>query len=233
MPFISTSDDLLLAEELLLLVLDDEKGQATVSNTEPGLAGALLLDLADGGWLQCSDGKLVLAAAAPDGTPPAGVLDDALTVIRDAGEPGDAKQWVRKLPRELKPLQKRTATRLFERGVLAEERHKVLGLFATDRYPEADPEPERALRERLRAELTGARDLTPRTALLVPLLRAYRLVGKLVDKPDRKAVEARAKEIAEAPGNVGGAVRAVLEETQAAVMVAVMASTTATMIATN
>jgi hypothetical protein len=222
----STPEDLLLAEELLLLVLDDEKGQATVSSAETGLAGALLLDLADGGWLVCSDGTLVPAGGAAGDTPPAGVLDDALTAIRDAGEPRDAKHWVRKLPRELKPLQKRTAQRLFERGVLAAERHKVLGLFATDRYPEADPEPERALRERLRAELTGARDVSPRTALLVPLLRAYRLVGKLVDKTDRKATEARAKEIAESPGNVGGAVKAVLDEMQAAVMVAVMASTT-------
>ena len=79
------------------------------------------------------------------------------------------------------------AARLVERGVLSEDRHKVLGLFGVDRWPEADPEPERALRERLRAELTGAAEVSERTALLAPLLRASDLVGKVVAKDERKA----------------------------------------------
>jgi Golgi phosphoprotein 3 len=223
----STPDDLLLAEELLLLALDDDKGTTTISSAETGLAGALLLDLAVARWLRADGDKLVPADEPPTAEPPpAGLLGDALAVIRDAGEPHGAKHWVRRLPRELKPLRGRVAQRLVERGVLADERRKVLGLVSIQRYPEADPEPERALRERLRSELTGGGDVSPRTALLVPLLSAYRLVGGIVGKADRKPAEARAKAIAEQPGDVGGAVRAVLNETQAAVMAAVTAATT-------
>ena len=135
-----TSTDLLLAEELLLLALDDEKGKDTTMGTDTGLAGALLLDLAAGGWLEDAGGKLVPAAAPPAGaTPPHGVLADALRVVQASSTPRDAGHWLRKLTDELKPIKGRVAARLVDRGVLTEQRHKVLGLFGTDRYPEADP----------------------------------------------------------------------------------------------
>jgi hypothetical protein len=213
--------DLLLAEELLLLVLDDEKGHNTAQGADSGLAGALLLDLAAGGWIDAADDKLIPAVPPPSGQAPAEVLADALAAIQAEAKPRDAKHWVRKLPNELRPIKGRVATRLVERGVLSEQRRKVLGLVSVERYSEADPEPERALRERLRAELTGTGDVSPRTALLVPLLRAYNLVAKLVAKDERKAANRRAKDIAEDPGKVGGAVSSVLSDALVAIYVSV------------
>jgi hypothetical protein len=59
--------DLLLAEELLLLSLDDEKGSdQTWSSLDGGLAGALLLELTEDGALRLDgDDKLVPGASAP------------------------------------------------------------------------------------------------------------------------------------------------------------------------
>ncbi|MDQ3675938.1 MAG: GPP34 family phosphoprotein [Actinomycetota bacterium] len=215
------SPELLLAEELLLLALDDEGGFDRTMGADGGLAGALLLDLADREWLEDADGKLVPAASPPGGSTPPGVLGKALAVIESDSKPRDAKHWVRKLPSELRPIKRHVAELLVERGVLSAERRKMLGFIPHDRYPEADPEPERALRERLRAELTGRADVSPRTALLVPLLRAYDLVQKLVDKDDRKQAKRRATQIADDPGKVGAAVRSALTDTQIAVYVAV------------
>jgi hypothetical protein len=155
---------LLLAEELLLLVLHDERGHNTTQGADSGLAGA---------------------------------------------------------PNELRPIKGRVATRLVEHGVLSEQRRKVLGLVPVERYAQADPEPERALRERLRDELTGTHDLSPRTALLVPLLRPLNLVAKLVEKDERKAADRRAKDIAEDPGRVGGAVGSALSGAMLAIYVSV------------
>lgn len=216
--------DLLLAEELLLLVLDDDKGHDKTKGADGGLAGALLLDLAAAQWLDEADGKLVLATMPPAGQVSAAVLADALAVIQADAKPRAAKHWVRKLPGALKPIKGRVADRLVERGVLSEERRKVLGLVPRVRYLQVDPEPERMLRERLRSELTGAAEVSAHTALLVPLLRTYDLVGKIVAKDERKEANRRARDITEGPAKVGSAVRSVLNETQVAVYAAVNAS---------
>jgi hypothetical protein len=223
-----TSPDLLLAEELLLLALDDEKGNDKTMSTDTGLAGALLLELAAGGWVEDAGGKLVASATPPAGAPPAEVLVEALAVIEASDKPRDAGHWVRKLPGELKPIKARVAARLVERGVLSEHRHKILGLIGVDRWPEADPAPELTLRERLRAELTGATEISERTALLAPLLRALDLLKSVVAKDERKAAGKRAKELADDPAHVGSAVQATVDATRAVVMAAVIASTAAT-----
>ncbi len=218
--------DLLLAEELLLLALDDKKGNDKTMGADTGLAGALLLELVAEGWLEEAGGKLVVAAEPPAGAagPPAGALADALAVIEADAKPRDAGHWVRKLPGELKPIKGRVAGRLVELGVLSERRHKVLGLIGVDRWPEADPEPERTLRERLRAELTGAGEVSVRTALLAPLLRACNLLRTVVAKDERKGADRRAKEIADDPARVGKAVQSTFDATSAAVTAALAAS---------
>jgi len=67
--------DLILAEEFLLLALDDEKGTYQLWNgADPALAGALLLDLAAAGAVHVTDGKL---AAAPDARLEHPLLNDA------------------------------------------------------------------------------------------------------------------------------------------------------------
>jgi hypothetical protein len=135
--------DLLLAEELLLLSVDDEKGSdQTWSSLDGGLAGTLLLELTEDGALRLDgDDKLVAGASAPADP----LLVEALEAVRASDKPRDAKHWVSKLPGELKPLRRRLAERLVERGILGEDRKELLGLTVSRRYPERDPEPERAL----------------------------------------------------------------------------------------
>ena len=111
--------------------------------------------------------------------------------------------------------------------MLTEERRKLIGLFPTTRFPEADPEPERDLRERLRAVLVTERQPTPRDAMLVALLIPYDLVKKLVPRERRKDAQQRAKDIAE-----GGAAAKAVDDTIKGIQAAVIASTTAAIAAT-
>lgn len=207
--------DLLLAEELLLLSLDDEKGSdQTWSSVDGGLAGALLLDLTEDGALRLDgDDKLVPGASAPADP----LLAEALEAVRCADKPRDAKHWVSKLPGELKPLRRRLAERLVERGILGEDRKELLGLTVSRRYPERDPEPERALRARLLAALTGEALPPPRDAELIGLLRPFDLVAKNVPREHRKEAKRRAKEIAQT-GPVGSAVSREVADVQIAIM---------------
>jgi len=224
----ASSADLLLAEELLLLVLDDGKGHdKTLGGADSGLAGALLIELAARGWLELAAGRLVPTVPPPAVAPAASVLAVALAIIAAEGTPRDAGHWVRKLPGELKPIKGSVAARLVDLGILSPQRRKVLGLVPVDRYPELDPEPERLLRRRLRAELTGTTDLSSRTAMLIPLLRAYNLVDKLVDRPQRKEASRLTKAVAEDPGKVTDAVGSALNDTQIAVSAAITAAVAA------
>jgi hypothetical protein len=178
-----------IAEELLLLAYSEEEGKQLISATQldPALAGAILAELAVAERVELSDKKVTLKNPAPLG-------DDELdtTLARIAAEAKDRKPvwWVQKL--QSGKLRRRLLTRLAESGVLAEERGKILGIFPTTRWPEADPGVEADVRERVASVLGGA-DPDPRTAVLIAIMHAAKL--------DRKAFpgasKERIKEIAE------------------------------------
>jgi len=218
--------DLIIAEQLLLLFLDDDKGSERASwGGDPGLAGALLLDLTAAGAIGERDGKLVATPSVALEHP---ALRAAYAAVAASEKPRDAKGWVGRLPKELKPLAGTIADPLVERGVLAEERRKLLGLFKTTRFPQVDPAPERELRERLRAVLLGERTPAPQEAMLVALLQPYDLVGKLVPGDRRKEAKQRAKALAE-----GGAAVKAVDDAIKGIQAAVIASTTAAIAAST
>lgn len=205
--------ELLLAEELLLIALDDEKGSSRNSRLELGLAGALLEDLGRAGALR-SKGKELhsVDVAAPEHP----LLVRAHDVIVGSGRPRSAKAWLGRLPRRLKPIIGTVASGLVQQGVLTEQRRKVLGVFPSTRFPVADPGPERLLRDRLTAVLDGRRRPEDRDALLFGLLVSLEMISELVEWDERRAARERAKEIADG-GITGNAVaRAIQQEMKTA-----------------
>lgn len=223
-PSVPPTGDLILAEELALLAYDDEAGKDRSGyGVDAGLAGALLVDLGAAGCLETQDKKLVATGRpAPDHP----LLTEALGSINRSGKPRDAKRWLRQLGKDLKPLKDRVLQGLVERGIMTKEERRVFRLFPYNRYPQVDPEPERALRERLAAAVLGERVPTDRDALLLALLRPYDLVKHLVPRDRRREANRRAKELAD-QGIAGKAVEKAVQEVQAAILVAVTASTAA------
>lgn len=205
----SMSDDgLVLAEELLLLALDDKKGHDRTWSIESGLAGALLIELTEDGGLRLDEDERLVAeeGAAPDNA----LLAEVLETVRASEKPQGVEHWLGELPRGFGTLRDQVAQRLVDRGVLTEERTKLLGLTLSRRYPEAAPEPERALRARLRELLVDGAEPTPREAALVALLRPFELVRTVVEREERKEAERRAEEIAQS-GPINDAIRRQLD----------------------
>src|SRR6185295_6713718 len=115
----------------------------------------------------------------------------------------------------------RILEKLVAEGVLTVEKDKVLWVFPRTKYPSANGEPpavEADARERIRAAVLGDGPVEPRTAALCALVAATEL--------DRKVVKTRLKEISEGAW-AADAVRKAIEEIQTAVMLAIIASTTA------
>lgn len=210
-----------LPEDLLLLALDDQSGTVPLEQSmslDYGLAGAVLLELLLAGKVSQQGGKLISAGAKPTGDE---VLDTAMQKIGAAKRPRDLKHWVSTLSGN--HLRDHIVARLVAQGIVRREEHKILWVFPSQRYPTADPLPERALRDQLRAAVLDDDAPTPRLAALIALADACKLTDTLFSKAERKTVAPRLKAIAQGQ-DMGKAVRGATEEMQAAVIAATMAA---------
>ncbi|MFD7156055.1 GPP34 family phosphoprotein [Kribbella sp. NPDC059898] len=217
---------MLIAEDLLLLLYDDQTGKPITG--APGLdfslAGAVLIELTLQQKLDITTdgkaGRLRVLDGAPTGDP---ILDERLSYVID--KPG------KKPKDQIKPLSKhlrdQLLARLAQRGVLEADQGKVLGLFPVTRWPAKDARHELEVRAQLESVLTQGLAPDQRTAALIALLSALNVVPKVItDAVDNRALKQRAKEIADSDW-AAAAVKKAVAEMQAAVTAAIVVSVTA------
>ena len=209
---------LTMAEELLLLGLHDEKGTVLTAASlgmTYGLAGAMIIDLAQAGLVRIEGKDLV---ASPRGSARDEILDEVLEGVRSSPKVRSLGHWVGHFGRSGK-FKKRFLARLAGKGIVAHEEGRFLGIFPTSRYPQLDPRPEAAVRERLRAGIMGAASPGEREGALISLVHACDLVGVLFEKGERREAKAKAKEISRRQP-IGSAVARAVEAVRAAVIAA-------------
>lgn len=214
---------LTLAEELLLLALDDETGKVatwTSLSLDDGLAGAMLCDLVFAERIDLFDKRIVVADGAPTGDP---TLDTVLARMAEREKPRTPADWVGRLSRGIR---KEVLAGLQERGLVSAQRGRMLGVLPTTRYLESDPSVERALRERVRAVLVDATEPDARTGALIALACASKHGSMLVADRPWSEIEARATSVAEGDW-AAEAVRESLRGVNAAVIAAVVTASTA------
>ncbi|QNG17703.1 GPP34 family phosphoprotein [Rhodococcus triatomae] len=211
----------LLAEDLLLLMLDEESGKPLVDSTKLPrvLAGAVLLDLALTGVVTPAEpgedarkGRLVIRTQEFPEDP---LLRDAVEIV-GKGRPLKPESAIEKLS---KGIRDKVATRLVADGWVREERSRILGLFPSVRWPQVDGSREHALRAEIGASLVDGITPTHRTAALISLIAAVDVAPKLFPNADKRAMKKRAKEIAEGDW-AGKAVRKAVDAVNTAIMIA-------------
>jgi hypothetical protein len=226
--------ELLVCEEMLLLALDNEKGGTSWLNGWTALSGGALVDALAAGAIDVEDDHL-----RPGGDAAHPLLRKVRDAVAAQEEPLKLADWLQRLPRELDPFVAAVVERLLADGVLTERRTKVLGLFPTTRFPEADPGPERALRARLRSVLVDGAEPTGHDLLLVALVEPAGLLAVVTEDGDRdvrKAAKARAGELAERAKSAesgDATVQAVAKLGQGAAVAAMMGAVAATTAATT
>jgi hypothetical protein len=220
---------MLIAEDLLLLLYDDESGKPIVGS--PGLdyalASAVLIELTLLGKVDLGgDGeavkkdRLVVRDTTPTDDP---VVDQRLAIVAEkvGAKPQNV---VDKLSKKLRP---ELLARLSDRGVLQADKEKVLGLFPVTRWPAQDARHELEVRAALESALKLGMQPDARTASLIALLHALGVVPKVITDPvDEKELKQRAQEIAESTW-AADAVRKAVQAMQSAVMVSIIASVSA------
>ncbi|UYQ63947.1 GOLPH3/VPS74 family protein [Streptomyces peucetius] len=212
-----------LGEEIMLLSLDDESGAAKDRQSAGwAVAGGILLDLVLAGRVSVSDGRVRVTDQAPTGV---ALLDGRLEQLAawaaQRSKPRKVTDW---LTKDHSKAVGATIDSLRERGLVAEEQHRVLGLFPVRRYPEADGAAERELRERLASVVLHDAAPDDRTAGLVALIHSAKLHRLAFPDLPRKQVAPRMTAIADGQW-AGESVREAIRNMQAA-MVAVTVATT-------
>jgi hypothetical protein len=222
----------MLATDLLLLALDDERGtvlsQAAIG-LDYGLAGALVMELALRGRIRIDNEAVSTIGPATDDA----LLDDALRVI--AATPGkDLSHWVWHLSRELHGLRRRLLDRLVAQGTLEKREQRVLLLFHRNVYPERDARVEHDIRQRVDDALLHGATPDAQTACLVHLAAACRVTDAIYPRDQHKAIEARIDALGDAGLAGANAVAGLVAQAEtAAVTAAIMAAITATVAATS
>ncbi|SDC94675.1 GOLPH3/VPS74 family protein [Glycomyces harbinensis] len=174
----------LIVEDLLLLLLDDEKGYIAGEGTlYYPLGGAVLIELALDGHVRFEPAQRKFAAAkvhAVEGRPPSDpMLAEAYEVV--AKKPRTAQELLILIGTKLRvPV----ADRLVERGLVRRNTKKVLGLFRSTSWPAADVRHEAELREQIEAVLVEGRDPDPRTGAVIALLAASGQMQQVLEYPE-------------------------------------------------
>ena len=216
----------LIAEDLLLLLLDDEKGTlAAADKIQPLLGGAPLLELALAERVEVAEKARrwswakVVVTGTPLGEP---VLDEALA--RVAEKPRTAQDLVTRLGKGTKD---RLLDRLVERGMVERHAGRVLGIVPRTTWPARDARHEESVRALLQGALVQGLTPDARTSALIALLAAIDHAHKVVDRGGLPArtVKARAKEISQGAW-AAKAVRDAVAATQAAIATSIAATAT-------
>lgn len=175
-----TEAGLTLAEEIVLLALDDETGRPmgrAGMAPDRALAGALLMQLALAGRIDTDGSRLILLEAAPTGD---AALDAALALLAAPGAPGDARGAIPLLARDAPAARAAILDRLVARGLLRRVEDRVLWILPDRRHPKVPGRPEAAeARARLRGMLLREEIPEPQDALLLGLARAAGLLPLL------------------------------------------------------
>lgn len=208
---------LTLAEQLLLLALDDETGKLLPlpdRALDYALAGAILADLTRVGRVEITRDTMRVVDPSPVESVPEdlGLLDLVQANV------ASLKGALSHLAGDAHGLRMRVTEQLVAKGVLREEDKEFLWIFHFSRYPLSDEETENAIKQRLRNRLRDpAIPLSFRDHVLISLIHTCELEHLLLSPQEKDLCRARIQAISD-EDRIGHAVTDCLEEIHKAIL---------------
>jgi Golgi phosphoprotein 3 (GPP34) len=227
---------MLIAEEYLLLALDETTGKLRIGSDVlgPALGGALVAELAlkerigvtphDAGWNK--RGRVTIINLTPTDDPE---LDAAMAKLAE-NEGRKVKdllsEYTTKKRRLSYGVRERLLDRLAASGALVRTEGTILGFIPRTTWPAGDSAREDDVRRRLHAALVDGTTPTERTVTLIALLQVTGLLTKVVTAENKRALKAKAKELTSGDW-AAKAVKDAIDEAAAATTAAIASSAAA------
>lgn len=219
--------ELRLAEELLLIALDDEKGTIISSASIAiayGLAGAILMEMVEIKKIEMDGKKLKLVNPGLTGD---FVIDRVVEMIIKSKKTRTLQHWVSKIGYRIKDIKEKLLENLINKGILEKKEGKVLWIFTTKKYPTRYEKPENLVRKRIIDIVMNHGEADSRSLLLISLIEACELTKEVFrNKEEYKIAKKRIKELA-AGDMVNKAIHEAVQAIQAAIVVSIAASAAA------
>ncbi len=194
-PFPETAFMLRFAEEIMLLLLDDQGGKFADVPTlwlDYALSGAVLMDLALEGRIDTDLERLVVIDPSPIDDD---LLDPTLARIVKSDETHDTRYWIEDTIKHTGEVHERALARLIERGILRREEDRFLWVFHTRRYPVIDNKTVREVKLRIMEVLFSDEIPDARDAVIISLADACGIFGILLSGRELKSVSPRIEQV--------------------------------------
>ncbi|MYJ68138.1 MAG: cytochrome P450, partial [Gemmatimonadetes bacterium] len=184
------------AEEILVLVLDEGRGELAPSlptrSLDLALAGAVLMDLALEDRIDTDLDRLMLVDSTPLGND---ILDPSLAEIAQDGRSRDTGYWLGRIAGRGDEIRRAALARLVERGILRSEAHGLLSLVPavsrSRRYPAVDGQPVEEARLRIMRILFSEDVPDPRDIAIIALANACGVFRTILSPEERAQVRDR------------------------------------------
>ena len=183
------------AEELMLLILDDENGRfARVPDRlmRYALAGGVLMDLALENRIDTDLQNLILVDSTPVGD---SLLDPTLADIAEADDTRDARFWVERTALRADTLREEALNRLVEKGILRREEDRFMWVFQSRRYPIIDNTAEREVKLRIMEVLFSDQIPDPRDVVIIGLAHACDIFNQILSARELARVSDRIDQV--------------------------------------
>lgn len=184
-----------IPEEILLLILDDEKGtpvDVPEIQIDCAVAGAILMDLALQERIDTGLESLFVTNKTPTGDD---LLDGVLKEIVADPEQHDAAYWVQVLSHRSGEFRDRLAERLVERGILERVEEKFLWVFGTKRYPMVDGDEEREVKRRIVNVLLSDEIPDPHDIVILVLAETCGVLDRILTSQELKSADKRLRQL--------------------------------------
>lgn len=215
-------NDLNLKEKYLLLCYHPEKGRLlnTASYTSYGIAGAIMLELAELGKFEVQNNRVILKDQKPTGDR---ALDLVTKRIGKASRPRKVSSWISGIAQSGRMQKIKAAIResLVKKRIMKKQEKTALLIFKYNRYPLRNARLRRQIINDIHNVVINRKIGSKDIMLLTALIGATKMESSFFIREERKAARKRIKEIMKSND-----IAKMLDSTVTAVQAAVVAAIT-------
>ena len=177
--------ELYLHESILLLGLDDEKGNFTTSLSylNYGFAAALLMDLVLAERLSIEETKVILKSNTVTKNE---LLNEISRYIQKAKKAKKVSSWLHALVVSNNRYIRKAMDNLIHQGILERRKKKFLWIFKFSRYPTVQIQAEHDLRYRLRQIIFEGAKPKQKEIILLTIVQGCHMMKDLIPKKDER-----------------------------------------------